>query len=118
MAGLQPLTIDQGLIQAAGNRRVQIQKLNFGPLITTTVSGGSITATSSFHFLTNPGFFTANVYNIYGGAEGDILILGGDRVRLRAGGNLQIQSNFYMTTGATIMLIYAGSAWYELCRNS
>jgi len=117
MPGLEPLTIEEGLIQVAAGRRVEIQKLNIGPLVTIPVSSSTVTVTGSFHFLNNVGGGNQNVDNILGGVEGDILVLGGSGIRLRSVGNLSLPSNFLLQTGKSIVLVFIGN-WFQLSRTT
>lgn len=66
--------------------KCQIHRLNLGasePLI----ASDTITALANMHHLVSPGGVTF-VSTILGGEEGDILILTGEQVWLRRGGNI------------------------------
>lgn len=119
MAGFQPLIIDAGQIERAGSRRTEIRWLNFGPLAVINVTSSTITATQTLHFLQGNGGPRKNVDNILGGQESDLLIVGGNNVRLRSVGNLVLgTANILIDPGESAMLIFVGSNWFELSRNT
>lgn len=118
MSGFQPLIIDQGLIQAVGDKRVEIKRLNFGPLTTINVTTDTIIAQQTLHFLNATGVFTINVDFILDGEESDLLILGGNNIRLRSVGNLSLSSNLLLQPGRSIVLLFVAGAWFELSRTT
>ncbi len=118
MAGLQPLVIVDGQIEALGNRRLEIQKLNLGDEEIILVASDTVAITGSHHFLENAGGGVQNVDDILGGEEGDFLVLKGNDIRLRTNGNLQMPSNYRLEPDKTIVFLYAGGVWLEIARKN
>jgi len=121
VAGLQPLVIVDGQIEALGDRKLEIQKLNLGTeelILVGPAPGNSVTITGSHHFLENATGGVRNVDNILGGEEGDMLILKGNDIRLRGAGNLEMSSNYRLEPGRTIVFLFAGGVWLEIARKN
>ena len=116
MSGLKSLIIENGLIQIIGDRRLEIQKLNFGPLVVIPVSSNTVNITGSLHFLNNTGAGIQDIDNLLGGVESDFLILAGDGIRLRSNGNMSLPNSFVLSTGNVIMLLFVGANWFQLAR--
>ena len=118
MAGLQPLVIVDGQIEALGDRKLEIQKLNLGTEELILVSSDTVTITGSHHYLENAGGGVQNVDDILGGEEGDFLILKGNDIRIRQNGNIQMSSNYRLEPGRTLVLLFAGGVWLEIARKT
>lgn len=115
MSGFQPLVVLAGLIQNVGDRRSEILRLNLGPPERLTVVG-DFTISRTIVFVVSP--FNPIVRNILGGEEGDLLILGGNNVRLRGGGgNLQLDGGYDLVTGRVIIFYQTPAGqWFEIYR--
>jgi|GEM_PF-2997324 len=115
MTGFQPLVAIAGMLEQVGGRRTEIHRLNLGPPATV------ITFTDSFAYAKTVTFAIGAgqiVRTITGGAVGDLLILAGDDIRLRPGGNLNLSGNMNLSVGRSIILYYTGATWYELNRST
>ena len=106
----QPLIIINGLIQSAENEKVQILRLNIGPSEPVLVTSTTVNINRSLSHLIPSG--SNKVKTILGGEEGDVLVLTGDNVRLRKGGNIA-QRNLLVANKALVLIFVAG-VWIEL----
>jgi hypothetical protein len=104
----QPLIMRNGLFQSAEDEKVQIKRLNLGPSEPLLVTGSTINVNSTLHHLISSSGFSF-VDTINGGEEGDLLILTGERVRLRRGGN--IASPVRLIDDKAKSLIFINSEW-------
>jgi hypothetical protein len=98
----------QGLMQSSDVERVNIPRLNLGPIQTIVVESQTITVTSTIVNLIPTGLFTT-VRTILGGEEGDVLVLTGDRIRLRRGGN--IASTVNLSDDEVTLLVLINGLW-------
>lgn len=105
----EPIVVLDGLLQRAGNNTNQLNRVALSPPITISVLG-DFTMTNSVHFLEKgtPGGGKVNVDNIYGANPGELLLLFGDKVRLKKGGNLFIPTNFVFNIGRSLLLYWTG----------
>lgn len=109
----EPLIVLGSLIQRAGNTVVKNNRIALGDPVSLTV-GGDFTMTNSVHEL-SPSGFIASVDNIFGAEAGELLLLYGDRVRLRSGnGNIALSSNFWLLSGRSVLLYYTGTVWVAM----
>ena len=115
MSGLQPLSAVLGQIEAIGDRRIEINRLNLGNF-DPVLAQNTVTIEKTFTLLVGPAFGRQNVDTILGGEQGDILILFGNNVRLRGNGNLIIPNNFALDLFDSIIFISSGSQWIEINR--
>jgi hypothetical protein len=90
-----------------------------------TIAGDIVTITKAFHSLeTEAGAASDNLYTIYGGLPGDILILkpvnASHVVTMKdGGGNLALNGDYVMSSlNHTITLLYSGTTWMELARSA
>ncbi len=117
MAGLQPLTIEAGMIQLIGDRRTELRRINLGPISPIVVTSDTIVVQFSSHFLDGNGGGTKNVDFILGGVEGDLLVLFGDNVRVRNNGNVDFGPNMlFNNPRKSLTLLFRNNFWYELSR--
>jgi hypothetical protein len=122
MTGFQPLIIDAGQIERAGERRVEILRLNIGPAIPIFVSGSSFTITRSCHTISNLTNNDLDVMMIDGGEEGDVVVfltgLLNKKVKLKQSANLVLTNEFQFQSGKpnSITLYNNGSSWEEIAR--
>lgn len=119
MSGFQPLVAVAGQIEAVGSRRTEILKLNIGPPDFKNVSTTSFTFSRTMTFVRGVGMFLpVNIFNITGGADGDVLILGGRDARLINGlGNLDLSGNYLLQPGKSVLLYSYNGTWNELNRS-
>jgi hypothetical protein len=104
----QPMIVKQGLLQSCGNTRLNIPKINFGPPNTVIVTGPTVIVNvTRNHLVALTG--VTDVVNIFGGAEGDLLILTGDDVRLNTGGNIAKRQRLRPTE--VVWLLFTGGLW-------
>jgi hypothetical protein len=116
MTGFQPLAVIAGQIENVGDRRTEILKLNLGSPDIQNITG-DFDFQRTMTFVRGIGGIV-NVLNITGGADGDLLIIGGRDVRLvDALGNLNLLANYLLQPGKTMMLYYFNGAWEELNRS-
>ena len=113
MSGFRSLAMVAGQIEDIGNRRNEILRLNFGPPEVLNVAGNfSVTRTVVVANGNN-----VNTDSIFGGQEGDLLILRGDGVELQdTGGNLILESKYKLKPFKTIILYFENGNWSELLR--
>jgi hypothetical protein len=101
-------------------------KLNLGEVGSAlTLTANAITITSSYHQVTCTGTAAQrSLRTINGGAEGDVLVLkvavGSDAMIVDDSvGNIQCAGDFTMNSPSdTIVLLYDGAVWMELCRSN
>jgi hypothetical protein len=105
MAGLQALSVVDGQIEAAGDRRIEAKFVNFGPILP-ILAQDTITITQTLHFIVKNG--NTDVRTILGGEEGDLLVLLGDGTKFKKGGN--VGESFDATPSPTF-LIFDGAVW-------
>jgi len=114
---MMPLAVIAGQIEKIGNRRTEILKLNLGPPDLQNI-GGDFNFRRTMTFVRGVALgLPVNVFNIFQGETGDILILGGRDVHLMLGGNLKLFTNYLLQPGKTIMLYYHNNVWLELDRS-
>jgi hypothetical protein len=105
----QPLIIRDGLVQACGEQRLNIPKLNLGPSVKTFCSADSIYLEATIHHLYAG--VVRHVENIWGGKDGDLLILTGEKVRLRPGGNIAIEKILKLSRNQASMFLFINDMW-------
>lgn len=112
MVSFQPLIIATDTIERVKDRRTEIIKLNLGEPFIQIISGDfEFQRTVMFVHSANG---ITNVYNIWGGEIGDLLILGGNNVHLKNGGNLELRSNFLLTLRRSVILYKIATTWFQI----
>lgn len=102
-----------GQIEDIGDRRNEILRINFGPPETLNVAGNF--AVSRTMVVANG--VDVKTYSIFGGQEGDLLVLRGDGVELQdSGGNLILESKYKLKPFKLIILYFENNNWSELLR--
>jgi hypothetical protein len=102
-----------GQIEDIGERRNEILHLNLGPPEILNVAGNFAVTRTIVVVNGND----AKTYNIFGGQEGDLLLLRGDGVELQdSGGNLILESKFKLKPFKLIILYFENNNWSELLR--
>ncbi len=114
MSGLRSLAMVAGQIEDIGERRNEVLRLNFGsPEILNVAGNFAVTRTM---VIVN-GVNWVKTFFIYGGQEGDILILRGSGVELQdTGGNLLLDSKYKLKPNKLIVLFFENGNWSELLR--
>jgi hypothetical protein len=127
------ILVDFGDVKvASGDLTVSGGFLNLGTPTELTISGGDVTATSSYHIIdTESNASTDDLDNIFGGTDGDILILRSAsssrdttiRDNSVSSGNIHLDGSTQFQMSNTldkIMFIYDGltSQWAELSRSN
>ena len=114
------------LVYAGGVETLQVQdrlnlgRLNLGPMTQLTVAADAITVTGSIHSVFAAGTTLVQLITINGGQDGDIILLRkaavGPSIRLKDNdGNLRLSGDFDLTNAADFAVLYFdGSFWYEL----
>jgi len=95
------------MIRRVGDDRTEVNFLNVGQHLNISVVAETITITQSFYRI-----FEANntdIRNIVGGDTGDILIVYGNKVRFRTGGN--ILKNTARLNQESLMLVKTVPGW-------
>jgi hypothetical protein len=105
----QPLIIRGGLVQACGPLRLNIPKLNLGPAIQTFCVSNSIHLEATIHHLYAG--VVRHLDNIWGGEDGDVLILTGEKVRLRPGGNIGVKKILKLSRNEASMFLFINDMW-------
>lgn len=119
---MRPLGINAGVISRI--LTVTAGKLQLDPPVTVNVASGSILISKSWHRVDAPSAGTTNLTNVTGGTAGDVLVLQAANdtktISLRDNtGNLRLAGNFNLdSVNDTIVLLYDGSLWFELCRSN
>lgn len=121
---MRPLGIQNGLIGQLFT--VTAERLQLGSPSTLVVVASSITISKSWHRVdsTSGAGSTTNLVNILGGIAGDVLVLqaanDAKTISLRDNtGNLRLAGNCNLDTlNDTIVLLFDGSVWFELCRSN
>lgn len=96
--------------QAMDDNVVNPKRLALSPPVFVNVTG-DFTMTASVHEAVAAS--NTNVENIFGANAGELLLLFGDKVRLRkTGGNLSgMANNFKLKPKRSILLYFTGSLW-------
>jgi hypothetical protein len=97
------------MVQACGPLRLNIPKLNLGPSIKTFCPGDSIHLEATMHHLYAG--VVRHVENIWGGVDGDLLILTGEKVRLRPGGNIGVSKILKLSRTKASMFLFINDMW-------
>lgn len=121
---MRPLGINQG--QMLQILTVTAGRLQLDPPVTVSIVAGAISISKSWHRVDVPPGAgpTTNLVNIFGGEAGDFLVLqaanGAKTISVRDNtGNLRLAGNCALDTiNDTIVLIFDGSLWFELCRSN
>lgn len=107
--------------------RLDLGRLNLGTVgPTLTVTANAVTVSASIHpvFSNSSTASVRRIQNINGGVAGDILIIKGAASSLTVvlrdnEGNLKLAGDFSIDAlYDTIVLVYDGSFWIELCRSN
>ena len=126
VAGDTGNTVIAGTLGVTGNAAFT-GFVDLGAVSELTISGGAVTATSSYHTIdTQDDDATDDLTTINGGAAGDILIVtpnNSDRdVTFKdATGNLRLAGSADFAPGDntdTLMLVYSGTYWVEISRSN
>jgi len=117
------------MIYAGGVETLQVQdrlnlgRLNLGPMTQLTVAANAITVTGSIHSIFSAGTTIAlrRVITINGGEDGDIILLrqavgsAGTITLTDNDGNIRLSGDFGLTNPADFAVLYFdGAFWYEL----
>ena len=114
MSGFRSLAMIAGQIEDIGERRNEVLKLNFGPPEVLNVAGNF--AVSRTVVIANSAYWI-KTFSIYGGQEGDLLILRGKGIELQnSGGNLILESKYVLKPFKLIVLYFENNNWSELFR--
>ena len=104
--------------------RVTAERLSLGSPSTLVVVASSITISKSWHRVDAVPSGTTNLVNILGGIAGDILVLqaanDAKTIKLKDDdGNMRLAGDFNLdSVRDTIVLLFDGSLWYEICRSN
>jgi hypothetical protein len=121
VSGFWPLVVLAGQQEQVGNRRLELLKINLGPIPAVPVSGDFAFAGTVMKLLSPGG--KIQVDNITGGLEGDLLILLAspisDEVKIKTGtGNVELnEGDMKLTDFASITLLFDNGFWRELGRS-
>lgn len=108
---LSPIVINQGLLSAVNNDPCRVANLNLGEPVTVNVTG-DFSVTRTVNKLTASTRVT--VRNIFGD-PGMVILLFGENVRLRRGGNLSLRRNTVdIEPDVVVVLYYTGTEWLQL----
>lgn len=103
---------------------VTAERLQLGSPSTLVVVANAISISKSWHRVDAVASGTTNLVNILGGQAGDLLVLqaANDAKTIKLiddTGNLRIAGAFSLdSVRDTIVLLYDGSVWFELCRSN
>ena len=103
-----------GQIEDIGDRRNEILRINFGAPEALNVAGDFVVSRTVVKVTATP---WTKVFNIYGGQEGDLMILRGNGVELQdSSGNLILESKYKLKPFKLIVLYFENNNWSELFR--
>ena len=105
-----PLIVKRGQMEILTDAdKLRVPRLNLGPS-EPLIAGDTITVFANIHHLISVSGIT-QVRTILGGDEGDILVLTGERVRLRRGGN--IAETQLLQEDRAVTLYFIDSQWVQ-----
>lgn len=125
MARKKPLLVYSGSVETLQVQdRLDLGRLNLGPMTQLTVAANAITVTGSVHSVfsaapPNP----VQLTTINGGIDGDVIILRGvDNAHTRFmdnTGNLRLSGNFDFTAATDFIVLYCdGTNWNQLAASN
>lgn len=96
-------------MQSSAGTKVTIPIFNLGASTTINVTSTTITINSTVNHLVQAG--SNQIYTILGGEEGDLLLLTGNNIWLRPGGNINITTARRVVTNSITSFLLINGLW-------